>query len=87
MAAAIVIIVALLLLAMVTVLFRGEPSRSVRVAALAGAASGFAFALLLGFVFVDGGMNALALALLGAAVLPLVLLGQFRVVRRLLGAR
>jgi hypothetical protein len=84
-AAAIVIVVALALLGACALLFTREPSQSVRIAALAGGAGGCAVALLLGFVFVDGGMNTIALGLMGAAVLPLVLLGQMRVVRMLTG--
>ena len=85
MAAAIVIAVALVLLGACALLFTREPSRSVRIAAMAGGAAGCAMALLLGFIFVDGGMNTVALGLMGAAVLPLVLLGQLRVVRMLTG--
>lgn len=87
MAAVIVIVVALALLGACARLFIGEPAPAVRNAALIGGAAGFVLATVLGFALADGGLNAIALGLLGAAVLPLVLLGQMRLVRMLTGGR
>jgi hypothetical protein len=83
----IVSVVGFLGLAVALVLFRQEPVRSVRVGALVGAGAGFALALVLSLAVIGSTVESLAVALLGGAVLPLVLLGQMRVVRMLTGGR
>ena len=83
----IVSVVGFLGLAVALALFRQEPVRSVRVGALVGAAVGFALALVLSLAVIGSTVESLAVALLGGAVLPLVLLGQMRVVRMLTGGR
>jgi hypothetical protein len=80
-AAGIVIAIALALLGIDALLYAQEPARSVRVAALAGGVGGFLAAFVVALLATESALVAFAIALLGAAVLALVLLGQMRLVR------
>ena len=81
MAAAVVIALSLAGLGLAGLLVRQEPARGVRLAAVVGGAAAFLAAL--GFALAAGKSTpaALAIALLGGAVLSLALLGQMRLVR------
>ena len=81
MAAVVVIALSLAGLGLAGLLLRQEPARGVRLAAAAG--GGVAFLAALGFALLAGksAPAALAIALLGGAVLSLALLGQMRLVR------
>jgi predicted permease len=85
--AAVVIVIALAGLVMAALLFAREPAAAARVAALAGTGLGFVVALGIALLTGKSGSEAFAIALMGAAVLPLVLLAQMRVVRSLMHRR
>ena len=76
-------IVGLVGLALVALLLVREPDMRIRLAALAGAVGGFALALLLALAFGQDGLEAVATATLGAAVLALALILQWRFIRTL----
>jgi len=81
--ASVILAIGLLGLALAAWLLVREPDTRVRVAGLAGAALGFLAALLLAIAAGTGALAALATATLGAAVLALMLLGQWRFFRSL----
>jgi hypothetical protein len=83
MSATIVLLIGLAGLAAVALLLVREPDRRVRVATIAGAAGGFLLALLLAIALGTDTWGALATATLGAAVLSLSLIGQWRLFRTL----
>jgi hypothetical protein len=76
------LIVGVLLLAVVALLLRGEPDARVRVAAATGAAIGFVLAFLIAVLFGKGVLAGAATGALGGAALALVLIGQWRMLRR-----
>ncbi|MGD9892688.1 MAG: hypothetical protein AB7U18_15495 [Dehalococcoidia bacterium] len=81
--AAVVLIVGVLGLALAVFLLLREPDGRIRLAALVGAAGGFLLALLFALAFGQGGLEAVATATLGAAVLALALVVQWRFFRTL----
>ncbi len=87
MSGAIVLVAGLIGLALAAWLVAREPDRRVRVAAIGGAAGGFLIALLLALLLGTSALGALATAVLGAAVLALALVGQWRLIRGLLRGR
>lgn len=83
MAVGVVLALACAGLALAVLLLRGEPSPATRLAAQAACALGFILALLAALATGKSAWESAAVAFLGAAVLPLVLLGQMRLVRAL----
>lgn len=81
--AGVVLIIGLVGLALAVFLLLRDPDGRIRLAALAGAAGGFLLALLLALAFGQNGLEALATATLGAAVLALALIVQWRFFRTL----
>jgi len=81
--ASVILAVGLLGLALAAWLLAHEPEARIRVAGAAGAAGGFLAALLLAMAAGIGALAAFATATLGAAVLALMLLGQWRFFRSL----
>jgi hypothetical protein len=86
-ARAVVLVVALLGLALAAVWTMREPARSARLAAAGGAAGGFVIAWAVAVLAGKATLDALAIGLLGGAVLPLALLGQMRLIRALTARR
>ena len=70
-------------LVLTTLLLVRETDMRIRLVAVAGAIGGFLLALLLALAAGKSGLEALATAALGAAVLALVLVGQWRLFRGL----
>lgn len=60
-----------------------EPDRRIRVAAPAGAVGGFLLAFLVTLALGKGMGAAIAVGVLGGAILPLALIGQWRLLRGL----
>lgn len=83
MSALVVLVIGLLGLALVGLLLAREPDGRVRVAGLGGVGGGFLLAFMIALAAGKGALAALAVGVLGAAVLALVLLGQWRLVRSL----
>jgi hypothetical protein len=81
--AGVVLIIGLVGLALAVYLLVREPDTRIRLAALAGAVGGFLLALLMALAFGQGGLEALATATVGAAVLALALIVQWRFFRTL----
>ena len=81
--ALVVLAVGVLGLALLALLLAREPDRRVRLTTIAGAVGGFLLALLLALAAGTDGLAALATATLGAAVLALVLIVQWRLFRAL----
>ena len=79
--ATVVLIIGLVGLALAAWLLIREPDRRVRITSVVGAAGAFLCALLLALATGTGGLAAVATATLGAAVLALVLIGQWRFIR------
>jgi ABC-type phosphate/phosphonate transport system permease subunit len=79
----IVLILGLAGLALVARLLIREPDMRVRVAAIGGAVGGFLLALALALAFGRDTLDSVATATLGAAVLPLTLIAQWRFIRSL----
>lgn len=77
----IVTVLALLGLALATVWLLREPTPVARASAILGAVSGFALALGAALLAGRSTGEAVAVGLMGAAVLSLVLLGQVRMLR------
>ena len=86
-AAITVLVLSLACLAVVWVLYRQEPAQSVRMASLAGAAFGFVTAFSVALLTSEAMLDAVAIGIMGAVVLPLVLLAQLRFIRVLTGRR
>jgi hypothetical protein len=87
MASAAVIAIALVGLALVAAWSRREESQGARLAALVGCALGLVAAFVAALVAGKTGIESVAIALAGGAVLPLVLLVQMRLVRALVARR
>ncbi len=81
--ALVVLILGVAGLALLALLLRHETDGRIRLAAIGGAAGGFLVALLLALAAGTGGLGALATATLGAAVLALALVAQWRLFRSL----
>ena len=81
--ALVVLILGLVGLVLTAVLLMQEPDVRIRLAAGGGAIVGFLLALLLALAAGISALGALATASLSAAVLALVLVGQWRLVRSL----
>ena len=81
--ALVVLILGLVGLVLTAVLLMREPDGRIRLAAGGGAIAGFLLALLLALAAGISALGALATASLSAAVLALVLVGQWRLVRSL----
>ncbi len=87
MARAVVLVLALLGWALAVVWTVREPARSARLAAVGGAVGGFVIAWAVAALAGKATLDALAIGLLGGAVLPLALLGQMRLIRALTARR
>ncbi len=87
MAATVVIVFALLGLLLLARWLRQEQLPQVRLAAIGGALLGLIAALLIAMLTDKRPIDIVAIGLLGAAVLPLVLLAQLRAIRRLITRR
>ncbi len=83
-AAIVLIVLAVLGLALAAAWYVREPAPLVRLSALISGIIGFLLALLLGAVTGKSALAVAAIALVGAAVLPLMVLGQMRLVRSLI---
>lgn len=82
--AVVVLVIGLVLLAITVLLIVREPDLKIRIAALAGAVGGFLIAFLLAAAFGRDTLESVATATLGAAVLALALIVQWRFIRTLL---
>jgi hypothetical protein len=83
-AAVVVLVLGVAGLVLTALMLRGEPERSVRLATVLAAVGGFVVALLLALALDTGGLAAVATATLGAAVLALALISQWRLFRSLI---
>ena len=70
-------------LGLLALLLTREPDRRIRLTTIGGAVGGFLLALVLAFAAGTDGLAALATATLGAAVLALALIAQWRLFRSL----
>lgn len=70
-------------LVLVAVLLRKEPTPVYRLAAVSAAVFGLGISALIAFATGQETRNAVAIVLLGTAVLPLVLLSQLRAIRNM----
>ncbi len=86
-AATVVIVFALLGLLLLARWVRQEEVPQVRLAAIGGALFGLVAAFGIALLTNKQALDAVAIGLLGAAVLPLVLMAQMRVIRRLITRR
>ncbi len=81
----IVLGLALLGLALAAYWYRQEPSPAGRIGALTGGVTGFALALAAALLSGKDTFECIAIGLMGGAVLPVVLLGQMRMLRSMIG--
>lgn len=87
MAAIVVIVIAVLGLALAAFWFAREPVPLVRQAAAASGVLGFLLALLAAILSGKSVEAVIAIALIGAAVFPVVVLGQMRLIRSFIHMR